>query len=62
VHYFDLSGFWQCGPVEEMYLARFTNGRSLQLVDHPESQYAPEEIVRRARARLAENANRLLQM
>src|SRR5271156_2760694 len=60
VHYSGLSGFWQCGPVEEVSLARFANGRSVQIVDHPEAQYAPEEIVERARSRLGENDYRLL--
>jgi Lecithin retinol acyltransferase len=60
VHYSGLSGFWQCGPVEEVSLARFANGRSVEIVDHSESQYAPEEIVRRARSRLGENDYRLL--
>jgi hypothetical protein len=61
VHYSGLSGgFWQCGPVEEVSLARFAHGRSVQIVDHPESLYAPEEIVRRARSRLGENDYRLL--
>jgi Lecithin retinol acyltransferase len=60
VHYSGLSGFWQCGPVEEVSLARFANGRSVQIVDRSESQYAPEEIVRRARSRLGENDYRLL--
>jgi hypothetical protein len=60
VHYSGLSGFWQCGPVEEVSLARFANGRPVQIVDHPEAQYAPEEIVQRARSRLGENDYRLL--
>ena len=60
VRYSGFSGFWQYGPVEEVSLARFANGRSVQIVDHPESQYAPEEIARRARSRLGENDYRLL--
>jgi hypothetical protein len=60
VHYSGLSGFWQCGPVEEVSLSRFANAHPVRLVNHPESQYSPEEIVRRARSRLGENDYRLL--
>jgi hypothetical protein len=60
VHYSGLSGFWQCGPVEEVPLSRFVNGHPVRLVDHVESRYSPDEIVRRARSRLGENDYRLL--
>jgi hypothetical protein len=60
VHYSGLSGFWQCGPVEEVPLSRFVNGHPVLLVDHVESRYSPDEIVRRARSRLGENDYRLL--
>jgi hypothetical protein len=60
VHYSGLSVFWQCGPVEEVALARFANGRPVRIVEHPEACYSPEEIVRRARSRLGENDYRLL--
>jgi hypothetical protein len=60
VHYSGLSGFWQCGPVEEVSLSRFAAGRPVRIVAHPESQYSPEDIVRRARSRLGENDYRLL--
>jgi hypothetical protein len=61
VHYSGLSGaFWQCGPVEEVSLSRFAVGRPFRIVEHPESPYSPEEIVRRARSRLGENDYRLL--
>lgn len=56
VHYSGLSGFWQCGPVEEVSLAQFANGRSVRIVQHSDPLYAPEEIVRRARSRLGEDA------
>src|SRR6202034_3537152 len=36
VHYSGLSGFWQCGPVEEVPLSRFANARPVRLVSHPE--------------------------
>jgi hypothetical protein len=60
VHYSGLSGFWQCGPVEEVSWLRFAGGREVRIVDHPSSRYSPEEIVRRARSRLGENDYRLL--
>ena len=52
VHYSGLSGFWQCGPVEEVSLAGFSAGREVRIVVHPRSVFSPEEIVRRARSRL----------
>ena len=60
VHYSGLSGFWQCGPVEEVSLSRFARGRPVRIVAHPESQYSPEDIARRARSRLGEKDYRLL--
>jgi Lecithin retinol acyltransferase len=60
VHYAGLSTLWQCGPVEEVSLARFASGRPLRIVEHPTRQYSPDEIVRRARSRLGENDYRLL--
>jgi hypothetical protein len=60
VHYAGLSTLWQCGPVEEVSLARFANGHPLTIVDHPKAQFSPDEIVRRARSRLGENDYRLL--
>jgi hypothetical protein len=60
VHYSGLSGFWQCGPVEEVSLFEFVDGRPVRVVPHPESPFSPEETVRRARSRLGENDYRLL--
>jgi hypothetical protein len=60
VHYSGLSGFWQCGPVEEVPLSLFAAGHSVQVADHDQSMYSPQEIVRRARSRIGENAYRLL--
>src|ERR1700722_10370288 len=59
VHYSGFSGTWQCGPVEEVSLARFVKGHPVRSVDHPELRYSPDEIVRRARSRLGENDYRL---
>jgi Lecithin retinol acyltransferase len=60
VHYSGLSGFRQCGPVEEVSLSRFAVGRPVQIVDHDRPPYSPQEIVRRARSRIGENDYRLL--
>jgi Lecithin retinol acyltransferase len=60
VHYSGLSGFWQCGPVEEVSLSEFADGQPLRIIPHPESAFSPEEIVRRARSRLGEEDYRLL--
>jgi hypothetical protein len=60
VHYSGLSTLWQCGPVEEVSLARFANGHALNIVEHSPPRYSPAEIVRRARSRLGENDYRLL--
>jgi hypothetical protein len=60
VHYSGLSGFWQCGPVEEVSLVRFAADHSVQIVDHDRSTYSPQEIVQRALSRIGENDYRLL--
>jgi hypothetical protein len=60
VHYSGLSGFWHCGPVEEVPLSRFAVGRAVQVVDQDRASYSPQEIVRRARSRIGENDYRLL--
>jgi hypothetical protein len=59
VHYSGLSGFWQCGPVEEVSLFQFIDGHPARIVPHPESPFPPDEIVRRARSRLGEDDYRL---
>jgi Lecithin retinol acyltransferase len=60
VHYSGLSGFWQCGPVEEVPLSRFAAGRAVRVLNHEQTSYSPQEIVRRARLRIGENAYRVL--
>jgi hypothetical protein len=60
VHYSGLSASWQCGPVEEVSVARFSAGREVRIIAHPTSVFSPEEIARRARSRLGENDYRLL--
>jgi hypothetical protein len=60
VHYSGLSGFWQCGPVEEVALSGFAAGREVRIIERPGAAYSPEEIVRRARSRLGEDDYRVL--
>jgi Lecithin retinol acyltransferase len=60
VHYSGLSGFWHCGPVEEVPMFRFAGGRPVQIADRGGSLHSPPEIVRRARSRIGENDYRLL--
>jgi hypothetical protein len=60
VHYSGLSGFWHCGPVEEVSLSQFAVGRPVRVANQGRPSYSPEEIVRRARARIGENDYRLL--
>ena len=60
VHYSGFSGFWQCGPVEEVSFRRFAAAHPVRIVDHDGSTYSPHEIVRRARSRIGENDYRLL--
>jgi len=59
VHYSGLSGFWQCGPVEEVSLTSFAAGHSVQVVDYERPTFSSQEIVRRARSRIGENDYRL---
>jgi hypothetical protein len=60
VHYSGFSGFWQCGPVEEVSLPRFALAHAVRVVEHERSPYSSREIVRRARSRIGENDYRLL--
>jgi hypothetical protein len=58
VHYSGLSGFWHCGPVEEVPLSQFAIGRPMQVVNLDQGSYSPQEIVRRARAHRRERVSR----
>jgi hypothetical protein len=60
VHYAGLSRFLHSGPVEEVTISRFSRGRPVRIIEHSESKYSPEEIVRRARSRLGENEYQVL--
>jgi Lecithin retinol acyltransferase len=60
VHYAGLCQWLHSGPVEEVTLSRFSMGRAVQIVEHGESKYSPQEIVLRARSRLGENEYHVL--
>src|ERR1700760_1676981 len=60
VHYAGLSRFLCSAPVEEVAMGIFSMGRPVRVIDHRESTYAPEEIVRRARSRLGESQYHVL--
>jgi hypothetical protein len=60
VHYAGLSRFWHLGPVEEVTMSRFSRRRPVQIIEHGESTYSPQEIVQRARSRLGENDYQVL--
>jgi hypothetical protein len=60
VHYAGLCRSWHSGAVEEVTLAQFSSRHPVWIVDHPESVYSSDEIVRRARSRVGEHAYRLL--
>jgi len=60
VHYAGFSRLWHSGPVEEVSLCHFADGSPVDVVDHHETPYSAEEIVRRARSRLGEDAYHLL--
>jgi hypothetical protein len=60
MHYAGLSESWRAGPVEEVTLLQFASGHPVEIVDHPESIYSAQEIVRRARRRAGEHDYRLL--
>jgi hypothetical protein len=60
IHYAGFSRSWQAGPVEELTLAEFAQGRPLGIVDHPRTPYTAQQIVDRARTRLGEQHYDLL--
>lgn len=60
VHYAGLCRFSNSGAVEEVALSEFTLGHPVRVVDHSESFYSTEDIVRRARSRVGEKDYRLM--
>jgi hypothetical protein len=59
VHYAGLSRLWRRGPVEEVSLEQFADGRPVQMKPALNSRYNAEQIVARARSRLGENCYRI---
>ena len=60
VHYAGLSrALLLRGPVEEVSLAEFADGRAVSIKARPLPRFAPAEIVARAKSRLGENRYRL---
>ncbi|HVH84125.1 MAG TPA: lecithin retinol acyltransferase family protein [Steroidobacteraceae bacterium] len=59
VHYRGLSRGFSPGPVEEVTLTQFAQGRPVWIAPRRESAASPEEVVRRARLRIGENRYRI---
>ena len=59
VHYAGYVNGVHRGPVEEIELARFTDGRSLWIASGTKSIFESSEVIRRARSRLGESRYRL---
>ena len=60
VHYAGYVHGIHRGPVEEIELARFTDGRSLWVASGTKSIFESSEVIRRARSRLGESRYRLM--
>ena len=60
VHYAGLSrALVLRGPVEEVSLEEFADGRTVVIKSRPRPRFAPHEVVARARSRLGEDRYRL---
>jgi len=60
VHYAGLSSVLLLrGPVEEVTLAEFADGRAVSIKSRPVPRFSPHEVVARARSRLGEDRYRL---
>lgn len=60
IHYAGLSRSLRRGPVEEVSLERFANGRGFQIKHHGATRFTGQQVVARARSRLGEDSYRLL--
>jgi hypothetical protein len=60
VHYAGFSDGLHGGPVEEVTLARFARDRPVCVQSDAPPNFAPPEVVRRARSRVGEDRYRLL--
>ncbi len=59
IHYGGLSRSWHRGPVEEVSLERFSDGRPVLIKPSIGARYRGAEVVERARSRLGEDRYRL---
>jgi hypothetical protein len=60
VHYAGLSrALLLRGPVEEVSVEQFADGRAVSIKTRPLPRFAPQEVVARARSRLGENRYRV---
>lgn len=56
VHYSGLSDGIQSGPIEEVSLKEFCNGKGFEVIPHADRRYSRAESAKRARTRLGEEA------
>lgn len=59
IHYAGLAHGWRRGPVEEVSLERFAQGRDIRVREDP-PRFDRREVVERARSRLGERSYRIL--
>src|SRR5262245_37337877 len=59
IHYAGFNRAFRRGPVEEVALAKFTGGRSVQVLPRPTPRFSGDSVVARARERLGENRYRV---
>lgn len=62
VHYSGLARRLSTGPVQEVSLEDFADGRPVRVMEYDEPPWSPEEIVDRARSRIGEDLYRVLGM
>lgn len=60
VHYAGFLHWKWAGPVEQVSIEEFTQGRTLSVIDEPRARFQAAEIVRRAVSRVGEDRYRLL--
>jgi Lecithin retinol acyltransferase len=59
IHYSGIGRGWRAGPVEEVTLAAFADGRTVQARARIDARFGPAERVARARSRLGEDRYRV---
>src|SRR5262245_55061388 len=60
VQYSGLSSSLRRGPIQEVTLAAFTQGRALRVQPNQPGCFSAEEVIRRARSRIGEDRYHLL--